>query len=50
VVGDLGRVGGGGGGGGKRCVGLTKFPLSCADCLEIWESQLPGSLLVCPGL
>jgi len=24
-----------------RCVGLTTLLLSCADCLEIWESQLP---------
>ena len=31
------------GGGGKddRCVGLTNLPPSCADCLEIWESQPP---------
>jgi len=24
---------------GDRCVGLTTLPLSCTDCLEIWESQ-----------
>jgi len=23
---------------------------SCADCLEIWEHQLPGDLRACPGL
>jgi len=37
-------VGGGGGGGkGGRCVGIT-LPPSCADCLEIWESQPLGTL------
>ena len=25
------------GGKGSRCVGLTTLPLSCADCVEIWE-------------
>jgi len=39
----LGRKGG-------RCVGLTTLPLSCADCLEIWEPQPPGTLRACPGL
>jgi hypothetical protein len=29
------------GGKGGRCVGPTTLPLSCADCLEIWE--LPTS-------
>ena len=24
---------------GGRCVGLTTLPLSCADCLEIWEAS-----------
>jgi hypothetical protein len=38
------------GGKGGRCVGLTTLPPSCADCLEIWEPQLPGSLWACPGL
>jgi hypothetical protein len=33
-----------------RCVGLTTLPPSCADCLEIWELQPPGTLRVCPGL
>jgi hypothetical protein len=35
---------------GDRCVGLTTLPPSCADCLEIWEPQPPGTLRVCPGL
>jgi len=34
---------------GGRCAGLT-LPPSCADCLEIWEPQPPGSLRACPGL
>ena len=29
---------------GGRCVGLTALPPSCADCLEIWEPQPPGTL------
>ena len=36
------------GGKGGRCVGLTTLPLSCADCLEIWEPQTPGTLWACP--
>jgi hypothetical protein len=38
--------------GGKcgRCVWLTTLPPSCADCLEIWEPQPPGTLRVCPGI
>ena len=38
--------------GGKsgRCVGLTTLPPSCADCLEIWEPQPPGTLWACSGL
>jgi len=35
---------------GGRCVGLTSLPPSCADCLEIWEPQTPGTLRACPGL
>jgi len=35
---------------GGRCLGLTTLPPSCADCLEIWEPQLPGNLRACPGL
>jgi len=37
------------GGKGGRCVGLTTLPPSCADCLEIWESEPPGILRACPG-
>ena len=29
---------------------LTTLPLSCADCLEIWEPQPPGTLWACSGL
>jgi len=32
------------------CVGLTTLPPSCADCLEIWKPQSPGTLRACPGL
>jgi hypothetical protein len=41
-----------GGGGGKCCqyVGLTTLPPSCADFLETWEPELPGTLRACPGL
>jgi len=39
----------GGGGKGGRCVGLT-LPPSCADCLEIWEPHLLGTLRACPDL
>jgi len=28
---------------------LTTLPRSCADCLEIWEPQPPGTLSACPG-
>jgi hypothetical protein len=38
------------GGKGGRCVGLTALPPSCADCLEVWEPQPPGTLRACPGL
>jgi len=34
------------GGKGGRCVGLTTLPLSCADCLEIWEPQPHGTLTI----
>jgi len=37
------------GGKGGWCVRLTLSP-SCADCLEIWEPQPPGTLRACPGL
>ena len=36
--------------GGKGCVGLTTLPLSCADHLEIWEPEPPGTLRACPGM
>jgi len=29
---------------------LTSLPPSCADCLEIWEPQIHGTLRACPGL
>ena len=35
---------------GGRCVELTTLPPSCADYLEIWEPQPPGTLRACPGL
>ena len=35
---------------GGRCVGLTTLPPSCAECLEIFEPQPPGTLMACPGL
>ena len=35
---------------GGRCIVLTNLPPSCADCLEIWEPQLPGTLRASPGL
>jgi len=35
---------------GGRCVGLTTLPHSCADCLEIWEPETPGTLRAYPGL
>ena len=31
------------GGKGSRCIGLTTLPPSCADCLEIWKPQTPGT-------
>jgi hypothetical protein len=37
------------GGKGSRCLGLTALPPSCADYLETWESQPPGTLWACPG-
>jgi hypothetical protein len=32
------------------CIGLTTSLTSCADCLEIWEPQPPGTLRAYPGL
>jgi len=39
-------------GGGKVSwyVGLTTLSPSCANSLEIWETQPPGTLRACPGL
>ena len=37
------------GGTGRRGVGLTTFPPLCADGLEIWETEPPATLRVCPG-
>jgi len=33
-----------------RSVGLTTLPRSCADCLEIWEPQIFGTLRACTGI
>ena len=33
-----------------RCVRLTTLPPSCADCLEIWEPQPPGTFRAYLGL
>ena len=38
------------GGKGGLCVRLTTLPLSCDDCLEIWEPQTSGTMRACPGL
>jgi hypothetical protein len=38
------------GGESGRCVRLKSLPLSCANFLEIWEPQTPGTLRACPGL
>jgi hypothetical protein len=38
------------GGEGGWCVGLTTLLPLCADCLEIWDPQPPGTLRACPGL
>jgi hypothetical protein len=38
------------GGKGGRCVRLTTLPPSCAECLQIWEPQPPGTLRACPGI
>jgi len=32
---------------GGQCVGLTTLPFSRADCFEIWEPQVTGTLKVC---
>ena len=35
---------------GGRCLRLINLQPSCADCLQIWELQTPGTLRACPGL
>ena len=35
---------------GGRCVGLTTLTPSCADCLEIWGPQPPGTLRASPDM
>ena len=35
---------------GGRYLGLTTLPPSCADCLEIWEPQPPGTHRACNGI
>jgi hypothetical protein len=35
---------------GGRCLGLTTLPPSCADCLEVWDPQAPGTLRAYQGL
>ena len=35
---------------GGQCGGLTTLPPSCADCLETWEPQPPGTLRACNGI
>jgi hypothetical protein len=32
---------------GDWCLGLTILPLSSADCLQILETHLPGTLWIC---
>ena len=38
------------GGGTGQGLGLTTIPLSCADCLEIWVTQPPGTQQACNRL
>jgi hypothetical protein len=35
---------------GGRCVRLKTLSPSCADYIELWEPQTPGTLRACPGL
>jgi flavodoxin len=35
---------------GVKAAGAYDLPPSCADYIEIWEPQTPGSLTACPGL
>jgi hypothetical protein len=34
----------------SRCVGLTTLPPSCADYLQVWAPQPPGTLRNCQRL
>jgi len=38
------------GGKGGCCAELPTLPPSCADCLEIWAPQPPGTLRACSDL
>ena len=38
------------GGKGGRCIGLTTLPPWCANCLETWQPQPPGTLRACTGI
>jgi hypothetical protein len=35
---------------GGQCIGLTTLSPSCANCLEIWVPQPPGTLRACTGI
>jgi hypothetical protein len=35
---------------GRRCIWLTTVPPLCADCLQIWKSQSPGTIKISTGL
>jgi hypothetical protein len=35
---------------GSRCGSLTNLPPSCAECLEIWEPQPPGTIRALTGI
>jgi len=35
---------------GNWCIELSTLPASCAECLEIWVIQPPGTRRACPGL
>jgi len=39
----------GGGCKGGWCIRLTALPPSCANCIEVWEPQPPGTLWVSPA-
>jgi hypothetical protein len=35
---------------GGQCLGLATLPLSCADSVEMWEPQPPGTLKASSGI